>query len=775
MFCTECGSRNADNARFCTSCGHRLDMIPDRVENQPAAEPTTPETASVEPIVAEPASTGAAETDSSPLPPAIPPVSASTDENRTIPLEQVADSEETTQETSSDSNKPATIVKRKAPIAAIISIIAALVTVAVVITAFITYRMELWGPRTVPTVEASNADDVVKQLTDKGFIVKKKQQYDATRKGGYIGLEGAEPGERLDKGSQVTVIESLGPGVPQGTVGSTAEQAEASLKSMGVKITEHEVVSENPGKVSVTMPADGQPVTDTDEGIHLGVGIEGDGIPVEIAGMDKEQAESELIGKGYTVTLEPRFSSRQYLGKIVGANPGIGVKTDATQVTLYYGVDASGRYDVLTNPVSDGTVHIADATHAERLIGKYCTEDGDCLSLSEGSDKYWLYNPLKIDGQAYTTSYDYLGLCPYAQASGACTPTGLASDDGMMSDAMKNALLSGNTGAFEVYSGLGLANCGTDIEPLGPGRRCDHGKLVDELGDSSGLVYKAKDFFVYMPVGADLSALESDDYFTNKSDYQPDKDRPYIIKRDNSDYKPVAVNESATGPKYDPFTPSQGGKPVKFKEAPNKKNVYYLVETPIDWNLIDGTATGDGDHDGDANGSDDSDSDPESAAAWKDLAGEYVFSSGAGGWDTKLTIASDGTFTGYYHDNDLGDIDGDHPKGSRSEAKFSGRFKSATRFDDGSYNLVCAADQFTVDGTKGAQRIENGMQITTTDAYGMEPCGTFTAYPKGYDGSKVSKQVLGWAVGAGYAQQSFDKLPTVILVNDNTQEPFYRQ
>lgn len=63
---------------------------------------------------------------------------------------------------------------------------------------------------------------------------------------------------------------------------------------MGVRVVEHEVVSEHPGKVAVTMPADGEPVRDTDDGIHIGVGITGDGIPVEIAGMDKDEAKTKL-------------------------------------------------------------------------------------------------------------------------------------------------------------------------------------------------------------------------------------------------------------------------------------------------------------------------------------------------------------------------------------------------------------------------------------------------------------------------------------------------
>ncbi len=92
---------------------------------------------------------------------------------------------------------------------------------------------------------------------------------------------------------------------------------------------------------------------DTDDGIHIGVGITGDGIPVEIAGMDKDEAKTKLQQQGFDVTLKPRFSSRKNLGKIVRADPGIGVRTSETNVTLYYGVDVSKRYDVVGTSIPD--------------------------------------------------------------------------------------------------------------------------------------------------------------------------------------------------------------------------------------------------------------------------------------------------------------------------------------------------------------------------------------------------------------------------------------
>ena len=100
-----------------------------------------------------------------------------------------------------------------------------------------------------------------------------------------------------------------------------------------------------------TDPADGQAVPDDQmaQGITVGVAAEGSGVPFDIVGEDAQQASDQLTSQGYQVTLEPRFSSRTYIGKISGSSPGPGSALDSGQaVTLYYGVDASADRDMLT-------------------------------------------------------------------------------------------------------------------------------------------------------------------------------------------------------------------------------------------------------------------------------------------------------------------------------------------------------------------------------------------------------------------------------------------
>ena len=52
----------------------------------------------------------------------------------------------------------------------------------------------------------------------------------------------------------------------------------------------------------------------------------------------------------------------------------------------------------------------------------------------------------------------------------------------------------------------------------------------------------------------------------------------------------------------------------------------------------------------------------------------FVFSSGSGGWGSSLSIGPNGTFSGDYHDSDMGSTGPGYPGGTISESKVSGQF-----------------------------------------------------------------------------------------------------
>lgn len=86
-----------------------------------------------------------------------------------------------------------------------------------------------------------------------------------------------------------------------------------------------------------TYPAQGQGVKDDKKGIYIGVATKSDGgLPSDIVGQEISDVKSSLESKGYDVKVEKRLSSKQYIGKVSGSEPGPGSQLNEGQtITLY--------------------------------------------------------------------------------------------------------------------------------------------------------------------------------------------------------------------------------------------------------------------------------------------------------------------------------------------------------------------------------------------------------------------------------------------------------
>ncbi|WP_239467734.1 hypothetical protein [Enterococcus cecorum] len=65
----------------------------------------------------------------------------------------------------------------------------------------------------------------------------------------------------------------------------------------------------------------------------------------------------------------------------------------------------------------------------------------------------------------------------------------------------------------------------------------------------------------------------------------------------------------------------------------------------------------------------------------------FVFSSGSGGWSSSLSIGPNGTFSGDYHDSDMGSTGPGYPGGTISESKVSGQFTRAHQVSPTLYEI----------------------------------------------------------------------------------------
>lgn len=125
-----------------------------------------------------------------------------------------------------------------------------------------------------------------------------------------------------------------------------------------------------------------------------------------------------------------------------------------------------------------------------------------------------------------------------------------------------------------------------------------------------------------------------------------------------------------------------------------------------------------------------------------DFPSEFLFMSGAGGWFTSLKIEPDGSFTGYYMDADMGDNGEDYPNGTMYESVFSGKFTDFRMVSD--YEYTMQLESIVIEGEINSERIEDGVRIFTSYAYGMDNPGEFIVYLPGRPTADLSEDFMSW-------------------------------
>lgn len=538
------------------------------------------------------------------------------------------------QELQEETNKSNKNNKKKG---AFISIICAIIVLAIVATAgtiyYITQVQPNSGMVTVPAIKDTNAQAAATNLRSKGFKVEIVRELNKRKKGSFVSLKGIKPGSKIKNSTKITVVESLGPGMPKNVMGKTVNEITDEVKEMGLKVEVHKVpATSKPGTVVATYPTPGHAFVPAYEGDNMHIAVAtpidskdyGKVVPADILGKDMNTAKNMLKKAGITnYKLKPRFSSKDFVGKITGSYPDLGdlYAMNTGDITVYYGVDASKTKEVLTKKEHLGGIDNADVRVTKGLspiAGVWCKKGGDCLyfneapSFNQGESTVVLgtrIGDLMHDGTSPNNlnDEDYFTMSNFSQD----TSGPILYDKKLPTyDMMKNHLLSGDTGAVEFYKGFDLPSCGNDIFPPTSGSRiCEHGKEIDiesnpekfddqgvykgsDKDANTGLTYKMHDFFVLVPVNTKFDELEKSGYFKGKGKNKPDFSRPFIMRRDPKlyDKTQVAIPDEISGPDNyptSPFVPTKKNKPVPFAPAPDDSNVYYKLEEPINWSSLD--------------------------------------------------------------------------------------------------------------------------------------------------------------------------------------------
>ncbi|HHU74805.1 MAG TPA: DUF1311 domain-containing protein [Clostridiales bacterium] len=97
---------------------------------------------------------------------------------------------------------------------------------------------------------------------------------------------------------------------------------------------------------------------------------------------------------------------------------------------------------------------------------------------------------------------------------------------------------------------------------------------------------------------------------------------------------------------------------------------------------------------------------------------QFIFSSGAGAWQTILNINEDGTFKGEFMDSDMGNTGEDYPYGKNYSSRFEGEFTTPERVNDYTYSMTIK--HIELEKEVGSEEIIDGIKYIYSEPYGLE-------------------------------------------------------
>src|SRR5699024_11025228 len=122
------------------------------------------------------------------------------------------------------------------------------------------------------------------------------------------------------------------------------------------------------------------------------------------------------------------------------------------------------------------------------------------------------------------------------------------------------------------------------------------------------------------------------------------------------------------------------------------------------------------------------------------LPSEFSFSSGAGGWDTEITLNDDGTFNGQYHDSDMGDSGTEYSNGTVYICDFSGKFTMTKKINEYIYSMNL--ESLDIKETSGTVYYENDIRYIVSNPYGFDNADEFLIYLPGCPLDETSEEFL---------------------------------
>ncbi|MFP3152902.1 YARHG domain-containing protein [Lachnospiraceae bacterium ZAX-1] len=148
----------------------------------------------------------------------------------------------------------------------------------------------------------------------------------------------------------------------------------------------------------------------------------------------------------------------------------------------------------------------------------------------------------------------------------------------------------------------------------------------------------------------------------------------------------------------------------------------------------------------------------------------FLFASGAGAWGTTVDLNSNGTFSGYYSDSDMGQIGDGYPNGTMYECSFRGKFSDVKKISDYEYSMKI--DYLDTEGTVGEEKIIDGINVITSDPYGFDNADEFLLYLPGRPTMDLPEAFKNWMRGTAFYGGAPETMVSYGLYNIGGEEGF---
>ncbi len=149
---------------------------------------------------------------------------------------------------------------------------------------------------------------------------------------------------------------------------------------------------------------------------------------------------------------------------------------------------------------------------------------------------------------------------------------------------------------------------------------------------------------------------------------------------------------------------------------------------------------------------------------------EFYFSSGAGAWATRMMIQEDGSFSGEYHDSDMGVTGDGYPNGTQYSSIFRGRFAAPEKVND--YTWSTTITQLDYEQEADTEEILGGVRYIYSEAYGLQNAQRILIYLPGAPLTELPLDFLSWVGYYDLTSTVETELPFYGFYNENDQTGF---